>query len=234
VVRALGAVTSRLPSDVNVPAGPLAGGQGHELRVPRYSQNLHVGEYPQFDNGGEAWCSPTSTEMVVEYWHKRPTARQLAWVNPKYRDRSVDFAARFTFDYDYDGTGNWPFNVGYAAGFYRLSGEVTQLRSLSEAERFIRAGIPLITSVSFKASELTGAGYSTNGHLMVIVGFTRAGDVIANDPASPSDAAVRHVYKRAQFANVWLPQRRSGGIVYVIHPANVPLPAHTAGQPANW
>ena len=28
----------------------------------------HHGEYPEFDNGGEAWCSPTSTAMVVRYW----------------------------------------------------------------------------------------------------------------------------------------------------------------------
>jgi len=38
-----------------------------ELAVPRYSQELHRGEYPQFDNGGEAWCSPTSTAMVLAY-----------------------------------------------------------------------------------------------------------------------------------------------------------------------
>jgi hypothetical protein len=29
--------------------------QTTELAVPRCSQEIHKGEYPQFDNGGEAW-----------------------------------------------------------------------------------------------------------------------------------------------------------------------------------
>src|SRR5438105_3066736 len=32
-----------------------------ELSVPRYSKEIHAGEFPQYDGGGEAWCSPTST-----------------------------------------------------------------------------------------------------------------------------------------------------------------------------
>ena len=61
--------------------------------------------------------------------------------------------------------------------------------------------------------------------------------MIVNDPASrliASDAAVENVFDRQQFADVWLPTSRSGGIAYVIHPAGTPLPAHTAGLPANW
>jgi hypothetical protein len=58
---------------------------------------------------------------------------------------------------------------------------------------------------------------------VVIVGFTAGGkQVIVNDPASPDDAHVRHVYDREQFERAWIPA--SGGIVYVIHPASVPLP----------
>jgi len=98
-------------------------------------------------------------------------------------------------------------------------------------------GIPLVVSVAFKKSELDNAGYGTNGHLMVIRGFTETGDVIVNDPASrliPSDAAVENVFDRQQFANVWLPTSRSGGIAYVIYPAGKALPANTAGTPANW
>ncbi len=63
---------------------------------------------------------------------------------------------------------------------------------------------------------------------MVVVGFTAEGDVIANDPASPSNEAVRHVYPRAQFETIWLRTKRydadgsvadgPGGIVYVIEP----------------
>jgi hypothetical protein len=43
--------------------------------------------------------------------------------------------------------------------------------------------------------------------------------VIANDPASPSDARVRHVYRRDQFERDWL--NASNGIVYVIKPDKI-------------
>jgi hypothetical protein len=89
-------------------------------------------------------------------------------------------------------------------------------------------------SVSFKKGELSGAGYGTNGHLMVVVGFTESGDVVCNDPAShlvASNDQVRVVYDREQFENVWVPH--SGGIVYVIRPAGRPLPPAPAHEP-NW
>ncbi|MFL6073346.1 MAG: C39 family peptidase [Mycobacteriales bacterium] len=232
-VRSVGAVASALPSDKSVTTSPLGGAEGIELAVPRYSQDIHTGQYPQYDGGGEAWCSPTSTEMITEFWGARPTSSQLSWVDPSYADPTVDFAARGAYDYAYNGTGNWPFNIGYAAG-YGLEGQVVQLRSLNEAEQFIKAGIPLALSVSFKSSELDGAGYSTSGHLMVLVGFTASGDAIVNDPASPSDSAVRHVYKRGQLENVWVPTTRSGGVAYVIHAAGTALPPNVANQPANW
>ncbi|MGQ0836956.1 peptidase C39 family protein [Actinokineospora sp.] len=229
----VGAMTSAIPDRFTVPASTPGPARGIELRVPRYSQNTHVGEYPQYGGGGEAWCSPTSTEMVVEYWGRRPSAADLAWVDPAYADPSVDHAARYTYDRDYDGTGNWPFNTAYAATL-GLSGHVTRLGSLTELERYIARGIPVITSQSFHAEELDGAGYGTAGHLMVVIGFTADGDVIANDPASSGNAAVRRVYDRAQFENIWLRTKRytasgsvaggSGGVAYVITPPHWRLP----------
>jgi hypothetical protein len=229
----VGAMTSAIPDRFTVPAGPTAGAWGTELPVPRYSQNIHTGQYPQYGGGGEAWCSPTSTQMVVEYWGKKPSKNDLAWVDPTYADPNVDHAARFTYDHDYDGTGNWPFNTAYAST-YGLNGHITRLSSLTDIERFIKAGIPVITSQSFMASELDGAGYGTAGHLMVIIGFTATGDVIANDPASSSNDAVRNVYKRDQFANIWLRTKRvnssggisggPGGVAYIIAPPGKRLP----------
>src|SRR5256886_9727826 len=49
-----------------------------------------------------------------------------------------------------------------------LSGHITRLHSLAELEQYIKAGIPVVTSQSFRADELDGAGYGTSGHLMVI------------------------------------------------------------------
>ena len=71
-----------------------------------------------------------------------------------------------------------------------------------------------------------------NGHLLVIRGFTAVGDVIANDPAARSNPEVRKVYRRGDFEKAWL--GGSAGVVYVIHPPSLPLPANVAGLPANW
>jgi len=193
-----------------------------ELAVPRYSQEIHAGEFPEYDGGGEAWCSPTSTEMVVEYWNKRPTSDELSWVGP-HADPQVDYAARFTFDAAYGGTGNWPFNTAYASRF-GLSARVLQLGSLNDAERYILAGVPLVASISHARGALPGFlnNDGTNGHLLVIIGFTASGDVIANDPAATSDATVRRVYGREAFERAWI--GGSGGVVYFIATPNTFVP----------
>ncbi|MEV8543738.1 peptidase C39 family protein [Streptomyces sp. NPDC051572] len=224
----LGAMGSDVPDRFTVPAS--TPGLAQELIVPRYSQEIHVGQYPEYDNGGEAWCSPTSSQMIIEYWGGRLTQEQLAWVDPTYADPQVDNAARFTYDYQYQGCGNWPFNAAYAATYKDLQGVVTRLGSLGDLETLIAAGIPAITSQSFLSSELTGAGYGTSGHLMTVIGFTADGDVIANDPNSSSDPAVRRVYNRREWENIWLRTKRynasgklssgTGGVCYLYFPAH--------------
>ena len=223
----IGAMGSDVPDRFTVPAS--TPGLAKELAVPRYSQEIHKGQYPEYDNGGEAWCSPTSSQMIVEYWGGRLTDGQLDWVDPAYADPQVCHAARFTYDYQYAGCGNWPFNAAYAATFKDLQGVVTRLGSLTELETLIAAGIPAITSQSFLKDELTGAGYGTAGHLMTVVGFTADGDVIANDPFSASNEAVRRVYRRREWENIWLRTKRynasgkvvsgTGGICYLYFPA---------------
>lgn len=231
-LRSVGAVSSRLP-DTDPGPSKLGGAEGITLNVPEYSQELHHGEYPRFDGGGEAWCSATSTAMVVAYWGKGPSAKEMSWVDPSYADPQVDYTARQVFDWAYDGTGNWPFNTGYA-GERGLNSFVTRLRSMNEAEQFIKAGIPVIASVSFTKKELPGAGYSTSGHLMVVVGFDKRGNVVVNDPAShldPNDASVRTTYNRARFAKVWA---HSGFTAYIDYPQGHSLPpVETPDQP-NW
>jgi hypothetical protein len=233
VVRSVGAITSYASQTrARTFPSPLGGAEGIELNVPRHSQMIHEGHYPQWDGGGEAWCSPTSTEMILEYWGRGPTAEQVAWVEPQV-DPTVDYAARFTYDYTYEGAGNWPFNIAYASTFPGMTGFVTQLRSLNEAEQFIKAGIPLVISVAFRKGQLSHWPLGgTNGHLMTIVGFTPEGDVIANDPAWPSNDEVRHVYSREEVERVW--SRSTGGITYVIHPEDVPLPPNVPGELPNW
>ncbi len=208
-----------------------------DLVVPQYSQEIHHGDFPQYDNGGEAWCSPTSTSMVVSYWSNTtgtdydPTPAEYSWVTDalglNHADPWVDFTARAVYDYHYNGAGNWPFNAAYAAS-RGLVGDVTALHNLREAEPFIRDGIPLVASVAWSSNKLEGGIKSTNGHLMVIGGFTADGNVIAYDPASDTDALVRHVYDREQFERAWIPA--SGGIVYVIRPAGWTTPSLAANN----
>ncbi len=227
----IGAMSSRLPSGTPAPSRP-GRVRGTVLDVPRFSQMIHRGHYPQWGNGGEAWCSPTSTSMVLGYYDALPGPRATSWLPAGHPDPVVDHAARHTFDHAYEGTGNWPFNTAYAATRLGRSGSsfVTRLRDARQAEKFIAAGIPLITSISFGAGELRGAPISaSDGHLLVVVGFDRDGDVVVNDPAASSSSSVRRTYARAEFERAWL--TRSGGLTYVIADRDHPLPG--GGQP-NW
>jgi hypothetical protein len=230
VLRSAAVMASAVPKGVIAPVSRPGVARGVELDVPRRSQKLHIGHCPELDGGGASWCSPASVTMVLDYWGRGPAGEDVAWVeelHPGDPCPRVDHAARGMYDHSYQGTGNWPFGVAYA-GRYGLAGFVTRLRSLRELELFVDAGIPVITSQSFKEAELPGAGYSTRGHIMVVIGFTPRGDVVANDPAAPDDASVRRVYPRDAFERVW--QRTTGGIVHVIHPYDIPLP----GSEGNW
>jgi hypothetical protein len=231
VVRQLAATTSRKGPLPAVVSTPLAN-ESVELAVPSYSQTIHSGEYPAFGGGGGVWCSPTSTSMVLSYWRTGPSAADLATLppDPKFDERGrhdgqVAWAAIRAWDYVYDGAGNWPFNTAYASA-YGLDGSVRQYSTLRGLEAWVRRGVPVVVSINWDnndddvTNDLDGSSITgTNGHLMVAVGFTASGDVIANDPASPSNAAVRHVYKRAQFERNWL--RASNGTTYVIKPATL-------------
>ena len=233
-VRLLTAMASRVPADAPEEASAGGAAWGVELRVPPYSQQLHRGRFTHWDSGGGSWCSPTSTSMLLAFHDRLPTPSDHSWVDPAHPDGFVIHAVRQVFDYAYGGAGNWSFNMAYAGG-RGMTAFVTRLRSLEEAERFIAAGIPLAATVAFGEDGLRGAGYTTDGHLLTIVGFTPEGDVISNDPAShsvPSNDEVRAIYDRAQFERVWLGS--TGGVVYVVHPDDVRLPRVPDPCEPNW
>ena len=183
---------------------------GKVLDVPGRSQML----YPP---DGGAWCSPTSTSMVLAYWGKQLGRNDL--VVP------VPVAAEHTYDKVYQGTGNWPFNTAYASaiGDGALHGLVARFDSFSQVERLIAEGIPVSISIAFEKDGLTGAPMSrSDGHLIVVKGFSPEGDVICNDPAFPSDETVHVTYKREELLKAWNHSRRSA---YVLWPAGTALPA---------
>lgn len=213
-VRLVGAIASSGRSRVSAESQPPVA-WGTDLAVPRRSQMLPAYRGMGFGGGGEVWCSPTSTSMVLAYWAHVLGRPEL--------DRPVPRVAAGVYDYAYDGTGNWPFNAAYAADA-GLVGYATRMGSLAEIEPWIRAGVPLVISVAFGRGELPGAPVAWSaGHLLVVRGFTARGDVIANDPAAPSDARVRIVYPRAALERAWLGGSR--GTVYVIYPPGWPVPA---------
>lgn len=222
----LGAVASRLASGPTATSAPTTA-LGVTLEVPAYSQMVHRGHFPQWGGGGQAWCSPTSLAMVLDYYGALPAP--ASWVPAGHVDGVVDDTARRVFDHRYDGAGNWSFNTAYAASRPGLDAFVTRLADLTQVEQLVAAGIPVVVSVAFGAGQLTGAPITaTAGHLMVVVGFTPAGDVVVNDPAAASDAGVRRTYARAQLERAWL--AGSGGTAYVVHDAAHPLPA----SPGTW
>ena len=184
---------------------------GESLSVPTRSQMI----YP---NGGEVWCSPTSLSMVMAYWANKTGRRNL--------DQEVPTVARGTYDYVYHGNGNWPFNTAYAAS-YGLNASVNRFSSLGQVERWIAKGVPVIASISWGRGDLTGAPIpASSGHLLVIRGFTQAGNVIVNDPAASSNSGVRRVYKRDEFRKAWF-ESGSGGVAYLVRPESWPVPGST-------
>ncbi len=192
------------------PPGQALASDGHvwgtELSVPGRSQRVE-------GSTAAGWCSPTATAMVLAYWG---------------HDVAVPEAAAATYDYVYEGTGNWAFNTAWAAT-YGLEAFVARLASLVQVEMWIRAGAPVIISLAFGQGELPGAPIaSSDGHLIVVRGFDPAGDVIVNDPAGRADGDVRRVYARDTLEALWL--RSSGGTAYLIHPPGLDVPVGSSGN----
>lgn len=182
---------------------------GTVLDVPGRSQMI----YP---DGGPVWCSPTSTTMLLGYWARKLDRPELV--------EAVPTTAANVYDEVYGGTGNWTFNVAYAVarGDGALHGMVARLDSFTQVERLIAAGIPVSISIAYPEGALTGGGArKTDGHLIVVKGFTPQGDVVVNDPAFPTDDKVEATYKRDELWRAW---RHSGGAVYLLWPVGTPLP----------
>lgn len=175
------------------------------LPVPVCSQMV-------YRDGGNAWCSPTSTSMVLGYW-----SHDDGPCEPRVRA-----AVAGVFDAVYHGHGNWPFNAAYAAT-QGYEAYVARFGSLAELEPWLAAGVPVVFSFSYRAGELANSPLnSVGGHLSVLVGFDGDGNPIVNDPAAASDGQVQRTYRRAQLERLWL--ERGGGTVYLIYPPGWAVP----------
>lgn len=200
-------------ANANIPSNPSV--WGTELAVPERSQMDYL-------PGGSGWCSPTSTSMVMEYWANVTGNQSL--------NQTVPDAAAGCNDFVYDGTGNWPFNTAYAAGF-GLEGFVTRFQSMSQVEQWVAAGVPVVIGISFSTGQLTGAPISsTAGHLILVRGFDAAGNPICNDPAADrtKGQVVRIVYNRTELSTCWL--TNASGIAYLMYPVGHAVPGTPNGS----
>ena len=202
------AYSTSAPKSANASAGNL-GRWNTLVDIPECSQMV----YP---DGGEVWCSPTSTSMVLGHWSQ-------GGEDPISCETRVRAAVEGVYDWIYDGHGNWPFNTAYAYS-QGYEAYVARFTSLEKAEEFVEAGVPVVVSFAWSKGDLAGAAIpSSNGHLAVIVGFDAQGNPIVNDPAAATDADVQRTYQRSEFEPLWL--EASGGTVYLIYPAGTAVPA---------
>ncbi len=185
-------------SDGGAPARPPAFSTGPWVRELPVSPRSQL-ETPDKDK--HDLCSPTSLSMLLEFWGRKRTTQTVA---QGVRDRTSLLY------------GNWPANAAYAAAA-GLDARVARLNSLDDLQDEVAAGRPVAVSVTFGPGELPGAPIRrTAGHLMVVIGFTKTGDVIVDDPAAKTRAQVRRVYPRAAFHKVWRVNKR--GLAYLIGP----------------
>lgn len=182
---------------------------------PTFRTTLTVPERAQmnYPNGGVI-CSPTALTMVINYWGK--LVGRAEW------DIDVPVTVEGVFDANWPGTGNWPFNTAFAASL-GLRARVAQLGGIADLEAWLRAGVPVITSIDYPLlkGDPTSSG---GGHLVVLIGFDEAGDPVFNDPGR---SVVRRTYKRSDFLASWASSRNT---VYLVHPEGHEVPGLSTSE----
>jgi hypothetical protein len=118
--------------------------------------------------------------------------------------------------------GNWS-NAVQRAAEVGMDSWLQRFRNWDQVKELIAQGQPVVASIEFAKGTFDDAPLykSTGGHLIVIRGFTRDGNVIVNDPARRhgGDGAI---YPARGLGHAWFGH---GGVAYVIRPPAKPLPA---------
>lgn len=155
---------------------------------------------------GTPWpwiCAPTCVTMVANYF--TGGSFKIQGVAPSCYDPVSPISY-----------GVWGINVAVLSSLIEASGwlaYVAKFSAWSQVEDCILNGEPVIASISWKPGELYGVLQEKSaGHMVVIVGFTKDGNVIVNDPLSSSPV----IYDRQAFWHCW--QRNGDGIVYIVQP----------------
>jgi hypothetical protein len=195
-------LNSRLPT---TPRPPHLAAWGRLLDVPIRSQ-------AEFPEGVDQWCSPTATSMLLEFW-----AQQLQRPHLNF---TVPVTADAVFDPGWGGTGNWPFNTAFAGAQTGMLACVSRFNDLTDLEQWLAAGLPVATSVSYAMLKGQPKAVDADGHLVVVRGFTKDGDVAINDPGVRR-TRVQKTIPRADFERAWAHSQRT---CYLIWPAAYATP----------
>jgi hypothetical protein len=178
-----------------------------------WARSLDVPYIPQGDNADAVTgmtCSPTSVSMVLRYWGvERPTMENVLAIWDDHNDLF----------------GNWS-NATQRAAELGMDAWLERFRTWDQVKAKIAAGQPVVASIlyekgTFDESE-TLEQRETDGHLLVIRGFTPRGDVIVNDPAKRTIGNGLVLSARGM-GHAWFGTK--GGLGYVIRPPANPLPA---------
>jgi hypothetical protein len=195
-------VRDSLSTENKLPPCPAAWGK--LIPVPERSQ---MG-YPN----GEELCSPATLSMLMGFWAQKLQRPDL--------DRAVPEIQAATYDETWKGTGNWSFNMAYAGSFPGIRAYVARFTDLAEVEEWVSSGLPVGLSVCYNKLRAKPGGPS--GHLVVCVGFTKAGDPVINDPGT--SLGVRKTFPRHNLIEAW---KHSHNTVYLVYPEGAQLPKNT-------
>ncbi|MGI6525640.1 MAG: C39 family peptidase [Bdellovibrionota bacterium] len=154
-----------------------------QITFPLFSQR----DVPEI---GLRICSPTSTAMVLNYYKKQCTPKEVA-----------DLA------YCCDLYGVWPANI-YAASRYGILGMLLFFDTWQGALTILQQGIPLILSIRYGKGELTNCAIEREdknplGHLVVLCGYEGEYLLVA-DPAAQNVTSVVRRYHTSELLKIWL------------------------------
>ncbi|HLC15412.1 MAG TPA: C39 family peptidase [Thermodesulfovibrionia bacterium] len=143
-------------------------GQTVSLPVPWLSQ-FRYEDVEDMDMMIAGVCAPTSVTMVMKFLGKPVRVREIA-------QSAFDPVAQIH--------GNWAFLTATAAN-HGLRAWVQRFHTWHQVRRFVEKATPVIISVAYsKGSFSNEPEAASEGHLMVVRGFTRSGDVIVNNPGT--------------------------------------------------
>lgn len=147
-------------------------------------------------------CSPTSLNMLLNA--EKPGIAHASVVERVYSEA-------------FDLYGVWPRAI-QSAWEFGVPGRLARFEDWNQVRDHLERIGPIAISITAKPGEVGNMPYeSDNGHLIVLVGLTEAGDCIVIDPALRDEAEARRVYEAGDMTKVWL--RRKRGTAYALWPA---------------